>query len=504
MGKKKRYIGIGLLLLIVFLGAFSCERTEEHRETETEESCERIVVTYQTLYSSRTEDLDLVVEKINALSREKIGVEIELLTVDAIEAPEKYSLWLTQGRRIDLMVLNYQDISTYVDQSMVLPLNDLLEVYGEQINQISEEWENLYSGTTINQNIYGVEVVGEVRGDCKGLWIPKRYLEEADFHYEANHIYSFEELSVLFERLKKRYPEKYPLGQISSAYNFSSSMLYLSGANSLGSSLVTGILDKKSEVPELMDYYESEQYKNWLDYIRQWYLAGYIYPEAATTSLAPEELLKAGIIMSIPQSGAPFMYTEEMVGEEMVCLRLSAITYSPRGTTGAFWTIPPTAQEPEAAMKFLNLMYSDPEIVNLFSWGIEGVHYRKVGEDNVVYPEGKNADTVGYHNPMGLYGDQRLRYTYGMEDRKKLQRKFSEAAVSDGMEYAGFHFDTAVVASEMIQVQKVLERYLYVLESGSADIDTLYPEFVEKLKYAGIETIVSEKQRQLDAWLSDL
>lgn len=51
-----------------------------------------------------------------------------------------------------------------------------------------------------------------------------------------------------------------------------------------------------------------------------------------------------------------------------------------------------------------------------------------------------------------------------------------------------------------MQVQEVLNRYFPILESGSVELETNYNNFIQELKTAGIEKVIAEKQRQLDAW----
>jgi putative aldouronate transport system substrate-binding protein len=45
-----------------------------------------------------------------------------------------------------------------------------------------------------------------------------------------------------------------------------------------------------------------------------------------------------------------------------------------------------------------------------------------------------------------------------------------------------------------------VQRYTKGLESGVLDPDTVLPEFISELESAGINTIIEEKQRQLDEW----
>lgn len=42
-----------------------------------------------------------------------------------------------------------------------------------------------------------------------------------------------------------------------------------------------------------------------------------------------------------------------------------------------------------------------------------------------------------------------------------------------------------------------------LLEAGCVDLDTAYPEFIQKLYDAGLQRVIDEKQRQFDAWLAE-
>ena len=60
------------------------------------------------------------------------------------------------------------------------------------------------------------------------------------------------------------------------------------------------------------------------------------------------------------------------------------------------WTIPENSAYPEKAMQFLNLLYSDPDIINLLAYGIEGEDYVVHDDGRISYPDGVDATNVGY------------------------------------------------------------------------------------------------------------
>ena len=61
-------------------------------------------------------------------------------------------------------------------------------------------------------------------------------------------------------------------------------------------------------------------------------------------------------------------------------------------------------------------------------------------------------------------------------------------------------FDTTPVKAEAAAVQAVMDEYRLPLENGVIDPDENLPKFRQALKDAGIDTVIAEKQRQLDEW----
>lgn len=150
-------------------------------------------------------------------------------------------------------------------------------------------------------------------------------------------------------------------------------------------------------------------------------------------------------------------------------------------------------------MQFLNLMYTDPEIINLLDWGIEGEHYAKVS-DNVIGPV-EGAEVIeGWYNLGWQFGNQFLSYV--PEDANPNlwteMAEFNASAIKSAA--LGFVFDPSPVQTEIAAVTNVINQYSLGLETGTTDPATELPQFIEALKSAGIDTIIAEKQSQLDAW----
>lgn len=495
-----------MLCMMTMISLSGCvEKNTDKQEMICDEKtveAEHIVMTYQTMDYSVLDDVKEVLEAINEITIPEIGVEVEFKFVDARDAYSEYSLWIGNGKHVDLMIMNNQDITTYINRNMLLPIDDLLETYAPDIaGFMKEEGYSLTEGSIVNGEAYGFTIISELLGSGGGLWIPLRYVEEAGLAYEKEHIYSLKELDVLFAELKELYPDKYPLGQITSGNNFSTLGYYDSVGNGLGTDATLGTLMEGDT--EIENFFETENYKEFLEYLRSWYLKGYIYSDAAITDAENIDFVKEGIVLSWPFASTPGLVSESNFGEKIVCLRTTEVTLGAAHTKLGFWAIPITSTNPEAAMRFMNLMYKDNRIANLIQWGIEGVHYVLKDAENglIEYPEGENAQTVGYYNPLNLYGDRRKVYSMETAELRQEYKDYSEEALNNPKEIRSFQYSSFNMAAEIDAVQEVIEKYVPVLESGSVDLEIYYPQFLEELEKAGMSEIIADKQAQYDAWV---
>lgn len=361
----KRLICI-LLLAVWLMGG--CAASDTRQQASPQRTVKNIRMTFLTTLGSNIEGLPEVQDAVNAITIPEIGVEVELVPVPAQETTTVYPASIAKDIPMDLMLINNENILRYIDQKMLLPLNDLLDGEASNILQIAEDDSCLTDGAAVDDLIYGLRIPSIFTGLCGGLWISPQLLKEVSFHYEAEKVYSFEELDVLFSRLKEAYPDQYPLGQITGMYDFSTASFFLGIQSDDLSGTDPSVLRLDSDSTRLVNYYETDFYYEWLEYMRKWYLDGYIYPDSAITTATSIGLYQEGVLLSIALAGQPDLLSENDIGTEIVLMRLSPVRQNRLGNIGIFWTIPVTSREPEAAMAFLNMMYADERIINLLSW----------------------------------------------------------------------------------------------------------------------------------------
>ncbi len=293
-------------------------------------------------------------------------------------------------------------------------------------------------------------------------------------------------------------------------------ILYESEGGSSGNQWGTGTWDRLSdnlgvlmnygEEPTVVNLYETEEYETIIRTMREWYEAGYVNPDTTTATETSTSLIAAGNVFCTISSGTPL--TEETatqsVGYPMGVIPLGEALSTTANIADFMWGIPYAAQEPEAAMKFLNLMYSDPEVSDLLNYGIEGIHYVVQEDGSYDYLEGEDMASCTYHPQMDwLWPNSYIagQWEGTNPDKPAIMQEFNANARKSIA--LGFNFDNTDVINEVTACNNVLMQYTIGLEVGALDVDTVLPEFRAALKDAGIDRVIAEKQAQLDAWLAE-
>jgi putative aldouronate transport system substrate-binding protein len=167
-----------------------------------------------------------------------------------------------------------------------------------------------------------------------------------------------------------------------------------------------------------------------------------------------------------------------------------------------------TSKNPERALMFFDLMYSDEVVYNTVAKGIEGKHWVWVDKEKKVigFPEGVDTQNSGYNiNTDWMIGNNFLAYYLNPEQVGAWEQtaKINKEAV---LPMPGpFIFDPTPVQAEMAALTTVDEQYGDPLTFGLVDLDDPtkgLEAWVKAQKGAGIEKIIAEEQKQLDAFVA--
>ncbi|WP_246096565.1 ABC transporter substrate-binding protein [Paenibacillus sinopodophylli] len=440
-------------------------------------------------------DMPEVQAAVNAITKEKINATVKFMPIDLGAWQQQINLMLAGNEKLDLLVtgsgLNF---GTQAAKGQLVPLEDLLEKYGQDIKKIVEP--DVLKAASSSGSIFGVPSVRDWAADY-GVLMRKDLVDK--YNIDLSTVKTFDDLDAVFEIIKKNEPEM-------------AAIIPEAASVAVVTSLVPGLIDPLNDdngvLPGLdndlkvVNWFETEQYASLLTMVRRWYDAGFIPKDISTNQTASEQLVKAGKAFAFMAHMKPGYEnkTSLLTGTEMVAVRILPPVATTSSISNIMFSIAKNSSDPERAMMFLNLLYSDAELVNLIDYGIEGKHYEVKGEV-IGFPSGVDANTATYNPNFGwMWGNQFLSHVWEGDDPKvwELQDAFNKAATKS--KAMGFSFTVDPVKTEAAAIQNVKDQFKIGLENGTLDPVKYLPEFIEKLKAAGMDKVIAEKQKQLDEW----
>lgn len=446
------------------------------------------------------EDLDTVEEAINEITREKIGAEITLKPIAIAEYSSKVSLALQGGEKIDIFQ-SLGDFNTCVAQDMTLDITSLLEECAPETKElVGEEW---LAACSSDGSIYGIPTYKPVA--LTPMIIYRQDIAD-ELGIDMSAVNSVEDITAVLEQVKNGKPDMTPLapvqqGQIGLHICFEDVDYLTDDYFSPVGALMNGEMT-------VTDFYSSEQFKQMCELARTWYNNGLVMKDAATTTSAAAECMASGnyfgyvAAYSYPEADTAASLAAQC-GEYEIGAKMIGDAYLSTGDLNAVsWMVASTTDVPEAAVKFLNLTYTDDEIINLLIFGIEGRDYVKNADGTVSYPEGEDATTVPYTAQLscGTLGNFFKMYPMAGTDPASLEWELEQNKTAKTSPAMGFTFDSSSLKTQYTAVKNVISQYLPGLLCGSLDPETEIDKFVQALNDAGYQDILAEKQAQLDAW----
>ena len=473
------------------------EDGSEPASGETDEAIEHLVMSFLVDDRHPLPDLAEVSAALNVLTQKEIGVEVELLPLSYEDIRARLPIWLSDQEQVDLLFVRNDDIKACLGGRILQSLDEYMTENNPDAAALSALPEAFTAGTTYRGLCYGISNADDTGIYSRGIVIPKRLLQEAGFSYDPKTVYTLDEVHDLFLKLKKIYPDRYIFSEINETIYASATEYFMSSFYQSSSEEHIGV-DYNPDRKRYFNRFASSFYKGYLEESRLWYREGILYPNALLTEFSSKELARAGVVLAYFANASPAVLSDSGFSEETVILRMTDVYRDPLQTGAGYWTVPSVAASPEAAVRFLNLMYSDSRIMNLLSYGIEGKHYTLSNAEKGLIEtiRGENGAPL-YENPLPVYGILDQAYRPMSEALFGEYQAWKESAVLLENQQTDPGWDPALYADEISAVREVIALYAPVLESGSVDIDTYYSRFMRELREAGMSTIVAAKNAAL-------
>ncbi|MBB3110108.1 putative aldouronate transport system substrate-binding protein [Paenibacillus phyllosphaerae] len=439
-------------------------------------------------------DLELVQNEMNKITTAKINATVKLMPISISAWTQQMNLLMAGSEQLDLIVTStLMNYSSQVAKGQLLPMNDLLEQYGEGIKSVLSP--EILNATKIDGEVYGIPSTRDMAADY-GVVIRKDLIDK--YKVDVTQIKTFADLEPVLKLIKDGEPGVAPLVQQNQTQTVTEVMV---GADYdvLGDKF--GVLEDAGQGElKVVNYFESAKYKEALAVVRRWFEAGYIMKDISTSQETGPSLVKAGKAAGYVANMKPGFEVQESrnSGREMVGIRLTEPMTSTTNITSFMLSIAKNTIDENKAMQLLDLLYSDADLMNLLTNGIEGKHYVKQDDGLIAKPEG--VTDTGYMLNQWEVGNNFLGHVWAGEDPQiwDKMKAFNEASIKS--KALGFTFNADSVKTEIAAVTNVLNQYRVGLETGTLDPEKNLTDFNAKLKAAGLTKIIEEKQKQLDEW----
>ena len=445
----------------------------------------------------------------------KMQVKIHLIPWDPAWTEQAIGA-LMNDEKIDLIfTADWEGYVKEIQAGKLTPLGDLLTTDGQGILETLSP--DFLEGIRVEGEIYGIPTNKEL---CvpSGIIVNKTAAAEigwdlTEYENDPSKKITTEELEPYLAAYKEKYPDKYPYLMEKDRWSDEPwghewigleedvlSMKYAKDGNGNYDETVYSI-------------YETQEQEDHIRLMYDWAKKGYISPDSATQEynavfgtgdfLVFTQPLKGNNFKSIEMYGAnknpevPEFELTEIVMQDKYKVTCQA--------GGSMFAIPASSKKKEAAMQYLNLMHSDPVLVNLMLFGAEGVNYTKANDVQVELVDGAN--WYGMHGGAWTVGNTKLQYVLTTEDPEK-NAKLQEYALDAPMTASyGFRFDKTKAEKLVDAVEDVVKQYARPLMVGAVDPDD--PElgleaFRKALKEAGVDDLKTEVERQYKEWKDSL
>lgn len=484
--KKKWLLPLTLLLSASMLLS-ACGGNKEDSAGNGGGTAEKPVELIWYTIGTPQKDVDKVEEEINKYTAEKIGVTVDMKMIDFGDYNQKMQVMAASGEPMDILFTSSWafDYVQNARKGAFMELDELIESHGKGIKDAIDP--AFLEGSKVDGHNYAIPANKEL--PAQEAWRFNKTLLDK-YNLDISNVKSMESLEPLLKTIKEKEPNVVPLA-ISKDFGPLLPFDYI-----IEKMPMAVYLDDKEEL-KVVNFLEMPETMDMLKLMNKYYKAGYISPEAATTT-STQDLMTSGNWFTDRAATQPFADNlwSQSYGYPVVSTPAGDANIFNWSVMGSMQAISANSKYPEKAMEFLNLLNTDVYLRNLVDSGIEGVHYKKLSE-NVMenLPESKN-----YDMPTFALGNVMLTYLNPEDPENKWEefKKFNESGQPAPL--LGFNFDPTKVSTELAAVNNVKEEFWAPLMTGTVNPEEFLPKANEKLKAAGLDKIIAEAQSQIDAW----
>ncbi|MBR2782504.1 MAG: ABC transporter substrate-binding protein [Oscillospiraceae bacterium] len=436
---------------------------------------------------------------INDILGPKLGINVDILFGDFGSYSTNLNLAISSNEEVDVAMLFLRAPANFASMYANKQLSDMTDVMNRYAPETLELLAPYLGATTFHGSVFGLPAY-RIYATNPYVVFRADVLEQLGLEDRARACSSWSELISIWETIQTE-SGLYATtgGAITSSQN------YTLGKDAWSETTLVDVPDALGLV--MVKDNNAESLFGWEGYINdcksfaEWNEKGLIYPDAILTDSLPDELISNNVVASyITSSETGIEATKEgNLGLDLTCVKICDGMI--KGSNLSSWgvCIPVTCEYPEKAAAFINELYTNPDIINLIAWGVEGTDY-VVKNGEACFPDDMTNAT--YHERDFLLGNQFLVYPWEGQGANFRELTLAENQAAPISKYLSFTFDSEGLNTIQGNLSAVVDQYQKDFRGGYYT-DEKYEEFSAKFKTAGIDEYVAAVQTQLDAWLAE-
>ncbi len=435
-------------------------------------------------------DGDGVMEALNEYTKEKIGVEVEYVFHGGSYG-DKIQTIIASGEEYDACFTSnwLNPYNTDVVKGAFVDITDMLEEV-PALKEVIPDY--MWKAATVKGGIYAVPNQQIVARQI-GALMPAEFAEGT-----GTDVSTIKTLTDMGEYAQKAFDE---YGAKVGGVNRAQAADYC-GYEYISDYMAAGAIKMDDAEAKVVNFYATDEWKAMLNELVDLNEKGLLDGECGYMDEYSESQRVAKKTSAF-YSGTykPGVEAEESARAGYDCVMAVADTapyISTNSVIATMYGISATSKHPVETLKYFELVNTDPYVMNLISYGIEGTHYNKTGDTSIElipnsgYSHGQSWAVGNVFNTYSLAGQP--------EDVWEQTKALNDSAKTSPI--LGFSFDPEPVKMEITNVSKVVKEY-ESLVGGELPVEETNAEFLEKLEVAGVNTVIEEMQSQVDAFLAE-
>lgn len=487
MKKWQKVLGLATIGLAT-LGLAACgSKSKDTSSSDGGSSSSKSLLMYQV--GDKPENFDELMKIANKRIKEKIGVTLDLQYIGWGDWDKKMPTIINSGERYDIAYA-YQ----YVANAQKGAFADLTELSKKYAADYMKMLPDMYiKGNTVNGKLYAIPVYGNAWAQQR-LTFNDQYVKK--YNLDISKVDgSYASATDVLKQFHEKEPNiaAFAIGQ---SFHASANFDY-----PLGKDYPFAVSLSDTGAPKIINQYDTDELKTALKTLREWYQEGLIPTDAATNTTGYP--LEGNTWFMREETQGPVDYGDTILNNAAGQSITSRPLNEPLKTTSqaqmANFVVSNTSKNKEKSVEFLNLLNTDPELLNGLVWGVEGKAWEKTDGDKI-----KLLDGYKPNQHMGAWntGNNMILYVQDTITDDMIKTRDESIETAKESPILGFNVKTDNFKTELTNIMNIMNRYATGLNSGSIDLDENLPKLMDELKQAGWDKAQADMQKQLDEFVA--